>query len=88
MICVAPAYWPASQSMQTEAPATEYLPSSAQLVQLEEPIAAEYVPAVQMVQAKAPVNAMYVPAGHNKQVVADAEVDPVCPYSPAEHRVP
>ena len=80
-------YFPASQSIQTEAPAAEYLPS-AQLVQLEAPIAAENVPAVQMVQAEAPVNAMYVPAGHNKQVVADAEEDPVCPYFPAEHRVP
>jgi hypothetical protein len=80
-------YFPASQSLQAEAPAAEYLPS-AQLVQLEAPTAAEYVPAVQLVQAEAPVNAMYVPAGHNKQVVADADVDPVCPYFPAEHRVP
>ena len=82
---------PASQMAQVEATvaptAAENLPA-VQLVQLEAPTAAEYVPAVQLVQAEAPVNAMYVPEGHNKQVVADADVDPVCPYFPAEHRVP
>ena len=45
--------------MQTEAPATEYLPA-AQLVQTEAP-ANEYVPAAQLVQTEAPANE-YVPA--------------------------
>ena len=47
-----------------------------------------YVPAVQLMQAEAPVDAMYVPAGHNEQVVADADVAPVCPYLPVEQRLP
>ena len=47
-----------------------------------------YVPAVQLMQAEAPVDAMYVPAGHNEQVVADADVAPVCPYVPGEQRLP
>jgi len=69
---------------------TEYLPASQpeQVSTVVAPTAAEYLPAVQLVQAEAPVNAMYVPAGHNKQVVSDADVAPVCPYFPAEHRVP
>ena len=30
----------------------------------------------------------YVPAGHDKQVAADADEAPVCPYFPAEQGVP
>jgi len=75
-------------SLDSLVPSPQVRKSAVQVQYVLPASAAEYVPAVQLVQAEAPVNAMYVPAGHNKQVVADADVDPVCPYFPAEHRVP
>ena len=79
---------PAVQSVHLEEPETGlYLPG-AQLVQTVEASAAEYFPASQLVQTVEAVPAVYLPAVHNEQVAADADVAPVCPYAPAEHRVP
>jgi hypothetical protein len=55
-------------------------------VQTEAPFT-EYLPAAQESHLKAACSENF-PAVHNEQVAADADVDPVCPYSPAEHRVP
>ena len=71
LVCaVDPEYVPAGQSVQTEAPAAEYLPA-AQLVQTSLVCAVdpEYVPAGQSVQTEAPA-AEYLPAVQLLQSVA------------------
>lgn len=50
---VLPAYVPAAQLVQTDAPAAEYFPSG-QAVQVTVPVVPAYLPAAQLVHADAP----------------------------------
>jgi hypothetical protein len=79
-------YSGATHWLHVERPSVfEYVPGQ-QGVQTEAPFT-EYLPAAQESHLKAACSENF-PAVHNEQVAADADVDPVCPYAPAEHRVP
>jgi len=55
-------------SVQTEAPAAEYVPAG-QLLQVEAPEASENLPAVQLVQTVEALAAEYLPASHSSQAM-------------------
>ena len=86
-------------SVQTEAPAAEYVPAG-QLLQVEAPEASENLPAVQLVQTVEALAAEYLPASHSSQAMltpavalyfpATQLVQAVAPevgeYVPAKHQ--
>jgi hypothetical protein len=87
LLCAALLYVPATQSVQTEAPATEYLPAK-QLMQVlatVAPTVVEYSPAKQLMQVLAtvaPTVVEYLPAKQLMQVLATV-APTVVEYLPA-----
>ena len=65
---VEPAYFPAAQSVQVEAPAEEYFPAL-HVLQNVDPMASEALPAAQSVQSEAPEE-LYLPIAQSVQEVA------------------